>query len=39
MKYLNGDSFKGNYEDGLIAGYGVYIHSDKQFYEGDFKKN
>lgn len=38
MAFANGDRYEGNYEEGEISGYGVYIHNgETAFYEGDFR--
>ena len=39
MKFLNGDEYEGNYENGVQTGHGVYIWKNGDKYEGNFEKN
>ena len=36
-RFANGDSYKGNYENGKPHGYGDYYWSSGSFFKGNFK--
>lgn len=38
-KYLNGDSYVGEYKDGMKHGKGVYKFKNGSYYDGDYVKN